>query len=640
MGVAVGRDGPERRRLVPAPRLQIRDPVRGSPDLDRVLALARRPPVDLASPRAEALVEIMTERLRRSDRPPGAPCGCAALGRRCIDRLLPAQAWALWEAPLGGGGGGGAGAGGLLAPIGVGHGKTGLDVMVATVIPNCKLAALLVPPGLVEQFVAEYLAWSEHFAVPSLVVSGTNGVADRGWIHAGRPVLHLISYARFSRAEATDLLDRLAPDLVIADEAHALRHRSAARTARVLRYFASRPETRLCAWSGTVTSRSIRDFAHLAAFALGEGSPLPLDPDEVDRWAAAVDPSEWPAPPGALRRLTAPGEGAREALRRRQVETAAFVSTTSSVAGASIVLRERRAPPVPTDVRKKIADLRASWTRPDGEEFVEALAVARCARELACGFFYRWRFPGKPDPRDVEAWFAARKAWHRELREVLRDARPHMDSPLLCAKAAIRAYADPEYSGDLPTWRAASWPAWRDLRDTVAHETEAVWVDRWLARDAAEWAAGTRGIVWYEHDAFGRAVAEEGEARGVDLPVHGGGEGAEEAIRAVDGTRSIVASIRSHGVGRDGLQLLFAEQLVANPPASGDAWEQLLGRLHRQGQAADEVVAHVYRHTVEMAEAIDRAVETAKYIEGITGNRQKLLAADVEWAPVRTGVRA
>jgi len=79
------------------------------------------------------------------------------------------------------------------------------------------------------------------------------------------------------------------------------------------------------------------------------------------------------------------------------------------------------------------------------------------------------------------------------------------------------------------------------------------------------------------------------------------------------------------------LQFLFHDQLVANPPASAAAWEQLIGRLHREGQNADEVAASVYRHTPEMADAIDRAVRTAKYVESTMGSLQKLLAASCTW---------
>lgn len=584
------------------------DAVRGSFDLARVHQLARRPQLDLESTRALALVELMTSRLGRTN----SSCACTTLGRRrCIDRLLPAQAWALYEAGI---------VGGLLGPIGVGHGKTALDILVPLVIDDCRTAALLVPPGLVGQLEGEYLAIREHFNVPSLILPD-----GRGYLVAGRPALHVVPYSRFSREEMTDYLERLRPDLIIADEAHALKNASSVRTGRFMRYFAAHPETRLCCWSGSLTSKSICDFAHLSAYSLGMGSPLPVEPDEWRSWATAIDPSDWPAPAGALRALASPGEDIRDAMARRIVETRGVVATRGSVSGASIILRERRPSPIPNDLADLIRALHKTWTRPDGEELILALDVARCARELACGFYYRWRFPGDPPRALIDEWRAARSAWHQELREKLKHPKPHLDSPLLCAKAAIRAYAD--YEGDLPVWRADSWPRWRDVRNSVRYETEAVWVSDYLVRDAAAWAWSTRGIVWYEHTAFGEAVAA---ASG--LPLHGGGPEAESRIRAEKGDRSLIASIKSHGTGRDGLQYLFAEQLVANPPSSGDAWEQLLGRLHRQGQGANEVVTHVYRHTADMRDALDRALVLAKFIEGITTSQQKLLAADVEFA--------
>lgn len=583
----------------------------------RVLAVPRRPPLDLASRRAEAMVELMTRRLRRPDRPPGSACGCAALGRRrCVDRLLPPQAWALWEAPL---------AGGLLAPIVVGGGKTLLNVLVAMVMPRCQVAALLVPPKLVEQLLNEYAAIAEHFRVPSLIMPG----ARAGTLVAGAPRVHVIPYSKFSHEKSTVLLEDLQPDLIIADEIHNLKNRAATRTSRVMRYLEARilagRETRLCGWSGTITSRSIDDFAHLLAHALGESSPLPIDPREVERWASAIDPSDWPAPMGALRRLAAAGETVVQAVGRRIVETRGVVSTRSaSAVGASNVVRERRPPPIPQALAKMIAEVRGTWSRPDGEEYVRPVEVAQCARQLACGFYYRWRFPGDPPRAVIDRWFAARAAWHKELRKRLLDPSPHLDSPKLLMKAAIRFYEG--YAGALPTWASATWPEWRDVCRSVKHVTETVWVDDYLVRDAADWGLKNRGIVWYEHVAFGEAVARES-----GLELHRGGPDAEKRIRAVKGDRSIVASMGSHGEGRDGLQYLFDEQLVANPPSSGAEWEQLLGRLHRVGQESDEVTTHVYRHTAEMADAIDSALNLAKYIEGISTANQRLLAANVEF---------
>jgi hypothetical protein len=257
--------------LPPAVRYGQGAPVPGSADLVRVLGLPYRDPVNLDQ--AQGLVSSVTKRLARTRT---TPCTCQKLGRPCITTLLPAQAWALDEAPR---------ANGLIAPIGVGHGKTGLDLLISMVMGG-KSTVLLVPPRLVTQIELDYQAWAQHFEVPQLVTS------NRSFVRPGYPIVHVVPYSRLSRAGASDLLTALSPDLIVADEAHKLRHAQTATTARVLRRFVAHPDTRLCAWSGTLTSSSIKDYAHLAALCLREGSPLPLDPSVVNEWAEALDPSD------------------------------------------------------------------------------------------------------------------------------------------------------------------------------------------------------------------------------------------------------------------------------------------------------------------------------------------------------------
>jgi hypothetical protein len=584
-----------------------RPAVTGSEDLSRILEIPRRPPTDLDGPRGEALVELMSKRLSRGF---VGSCACKAEGRPCITRLKPAQAWALYEAPL---------AGGILGPIGVGHGKSILDILSPLVFPDCKLAVLLIPPSLKEQLLREYLRLREHFKVPSLRIGNT------GHVVKGAPVLHVIPYSQFSRAESTALLENLKPDLIIADEGHYLRHRQAARTSRVLRYLAKFPDTRLCVWSGTLTSKSVKDYAHLAAFALKESSPLPLDPNVLEEWSLALDPSDWPAPPGALEKLCDPGEPLHSAYHRRLVSTLGVTATRQSAVDASILICERKAPPIPETLQRMIKDLRAGWVRPDGEELVDILQVAKSARELASGLYLRWKFPRKEPESLIMDWFAARKAWNKELREKLKHRREHLDSPLLCQNAAMRHYNG--YSGDLPTWESDAWPKWAEIKDSVYHETEAVWVDDFLADDAVAWGKKHRGVIWFDVSAFGKRVAEKG-----GFPLYAGGPEAGARLAREKGDRTLVMSIQAHGTGTDGLQRLFSEQLVANPPSSGQAWDQLLGRLLRIGQTADEVTTYVYRHTDEFKEAIDKALLEAKYIQDTLGTAHKLMNASFDWS--------
>lgn len=599
------------------PALSYRPPVSESEDLDRILVLPRRSPLDLASARSTALVELMTERLRRRDRPVDA-CECQEkLGRPCVKRLLPVQAWTLFEAPL---------ARGVVAHVAVGSGKTLLDILLPMVMPGCRVAALFVPPGLVDQLALEYQAIGEHFRVPSLIMPQGRG----GRIFSDdRPVLHVMPYSRLQREEAAAWILSVKPDLIVADEAHSLKNRGATRTGRVMRYLADRiaagEPVSLAVWSGTIAADSILNFAHLAAFALEDGSPVPIDPDEAERWAAVLDPSDWPAQPGALKRLASPGESVLEAVGRRLRETRGFITASGrDDVGASIRVVERNPGKLPEPIRAAIRSVRDTWQRPDGEELADAFQVAQCVGVLNLGFYYRWRFPGDPPKALRDEWFAARKAWGREMRLKLERPELRLDSPKLLSRAAQRF--EEGYVGELPVWQSETWARWRDVKDLVPHVSEAVWVDDYLVRDAAEWATENIGIVWAEQPSFGAAVAKAAR-----IPWHPGGDGADARIRAERGTQSIVASIGSHGEGRDGLQFAFASQLVTWPLASGKEWEQLLGRLHRRGQKADEVLTAVYRHTTEARESIDQAVRKAKFVEGLLTAEQRLLNADVEW---------
>ncbi len=567
---------------------------------------------------------MMTERYRRERTD---PCRCRTkLNRECITTLRLTQAWALYEIGIGSG---------LLGPIGVGHGKTILDLLAPLALRNCRTAVLLVPPGLVTQLIAEYLLISEHFRVPSLWCHGSDYKA----IVEGAPVLHVFPYSRLCKASATTWLESMLPDAIIADEVHKLRHADTATTSRVLRYFGAHPETRFCGWSGSITDSSIRDYGHLAALALRFSSPLPLDPEVLEEWSRAIDPSDVPAPMGALEALCEQGESLHAGFHRRLVETPGVITTSEPAVDCDLTIRERSAPPIPDVVAEALDTLRAEWIRPDGEELVEAIEVARCAWQLACGFYYRWIFPpinGVPQrARVIEDWFKARKAWRRELRSFVAARKPHLDSPELCENAAARAWQPgiemrPDEvtwrkSDGLPLWRSHTYPAWRAIKDKVKHETETVRLHPFLAEDACAWAADNRGVVWYDKRAFGEWVAELS-----GLPRHGGGPGAGPRIMAEKGNRSIIASIKSHGTGRDGLQRLFRTQLVANPPPSATDWEQLLGRLHRVGQNASSVEAWFYRHTPELRAHVDQALRRAVYVQGTLGSAQKLRTGIVD----------
>jgi hypothetical protein len=610
-----------------------------SADLRRVLDLPRRPQPDDTNLRASALIEAMTARYGRGTR----RCRCAEIvaargqrPRKCFERLNLPQAWALYELGI---------VSGFLGAVQVGAGKTGISILAPLAMPDCKTALLLIPPTLVHQLIDEHELVAEHFRVPTLV---THGSIDFVREVPGAPTLHVLPYSILQLAKSTDWIPRLAPDLIIADEAHKIRNVGSATGGRIVRAFRDDPTMRFCAMSGSITDSSLKDYWHLSLLALRDGSPLPTSLDVTEEWARAIDASDTPAPPGALLEWCTPGEHVRDGYKRRLTETMGVVATHGSSVESSLVIDERVAPPLPPVIEDALNNLRATWQRPDGEELIDALSMSRCARELACGFYYRWKFPLiKGEPQKVGTilnWLEARKLWRKELRQKLRSREVHMDSPLLCTRAAMRHWDGYEpgvrevptgeldddgeeimeevidEDRNLPTWDAEHWPRWRDTRNTVTYQTEAVRLDDYLARDASRWAHENTGIVWYAQAELGRWIAEIS-----GLPLHGGGPDAGKFIARATGETSIICSIQSHGTGRDGLQYKFATQLFTSPPSSATVAEQALGRLHRQGQASPEVSAFYYSHTPELEAAIQQAMRRAAYVQRTLGSPQKLL---------------
>lgn len=587
-------------------------PVKMSEELRRILALPRRKvPTDAEN---KTVAAHMTNMLSRAN----SSCNCHKFRPNtenpCIKTLRPVQAWTLLEIAT---------RGGAIGSIGVGHGKTLLNVMAATVAPGCKVALLLVPPRLVKQLIVDYALLSEHFKVPSLVVHNADAVTRRS-ATPGVSVLHVMPYSKLSRKDASLFIAKLTPDLIISDEVQRLKDLGTATASRVDRHMSEFPNTMFCGWTGTLTDTSIKEYAHLMSWAFGDGSPLPRDEETLKEWSTALDPTKtFPAPAGALLSLCSePGQIVHEAYADRLVETWGFISTTQSAIKAKLTITDREPPPMPDTVREALHQVRA-WERPDGEELVEATQVATCAKQVACGFYYKWVYP-RNEPDDViKTWFEVRKAWNKELREKLMPMEELLDSPLLCREAADRYLEG--YEGELPVWQTENYVRWQEVKDTVKPDTAVVWIDDWLAQDAADWARANLGIVWYTHVAFGAKVAELSR-----LPMHGGGPDSDVRIMRERGDRSIVASIHAHGTGTDGLQRLYCNQLFANPPSGGKTWEQLLGRLHRIGQESPEVFGQVYRHTEEFRAAIDEALRRGKYVHLTTKNQQKLKDA-ISW---------
>lgn len=482
---------------------------------------------------------------------------------------------------------------GLVGPLAVGSGKTIISLL-ASVILKAQRPVLFVPPTLQIPLRREIEKLSKHFRLP------TN--------------LYIIPYSQLSVASSTALLEQIKPDLIICDEAHMIKSASSARTKRVLRYFRQYPTTRFIALSGTLTSKGLRDYAHLCELALREGSPLPTEEADLIAWANCIDSGSQPqerdwsafAAFSDLRHIPDTNrrqDEARAVFQRRFTRTPGVVATTEASVQCSLNLYEREVE-TPPEVEDALAALRRSWSRPDGEVMESALDMWRLGMQLSQGFWLRWVWPNGVVDHE---WLNARAEWHRQVRYVVERSITGLDSPFLVWQAVSRGLlTQPDI--------IRAWAAWDAVRHRPTPPTETVWISDFLIRDALRWLREhPRGLIWHNDR------ATEAALRAAGVPTYG-----RKEVPPLDGSRKGMAlSVRVHGTGLN-LQYAHSENLILSFPSSGKTMEQLLGRTHRQGQEADEVTLHYYQHTVAAREAVITARADARYNEDTQGSPMKL----------------
>jgi hypothetical protein len=482
--------------------------------------------------------------------------------------------------------------GGLVAAVGVGFGKT-LPSFIAGTALGVDHTVLLVPPALVNQTEKEIRRFRPHFNLPYR--------------------LTVVSYGMLSTAEGTDLLERLAPDLIVADECHMLRHSTSARTKRVLRYFRKNPETHFVGLSGTLTAKSLKDFAHLIELALRNKSPIPLDYLELESWANCIDVNGAPLRSdfGVVRPLVEAwdkeGGSARVAFRERFRASPGVVATEGQSCGASLYMKlddSLKAPPL---IVAAIKRLEKTWVTPGGEELEDIVALYRHRRHLASGFYMEWDWPnGVVD----KVWLRARSEWSINVRRVLHRSVEGRDSPLLVAR-----WADGSECRDIDLIRA--WESWSLVKDRPVPPSKIIWMDKFLVDYLFEKAMNSKKpvIIWTQHRAIREALAERG------LTAFGPGDAPEEVKKPM----SCVMSIPAHGTGKN-LQK-WSHNILADFPANGAVVEQCLGRSHRPGQQADEVIVEFFLQHKSVEDDVTKALKVCQYIEESTGGKTKLNAA-------------
>lgn len=432
----------------------------------------------------------------------------------------------------------------------------------------------------------------------------------------------LCSYGQLSVSNFTEYLDREKPELIIADEAHKLKSCSSVRTKRLFTYLLENPSTRFIGMTGTVTTKSLEEYAHLFEAALGDRTPIPRDGEHLDLWndhlSPRAKPLEW-----QWDRLEPLANKYGESLRSTRIPTkkrrilqrayckhltqasGVHFSTKPSV-GASLVIYEKKGIDYPDKLKQLEKDVKEAKCLPNGEFFANDAQEAKTLFEIAHGFYYVWDWSGVAKSIRFD-WTYARSDWQRALRSFLvGPLQKRLDAPSLIERRIESG------STGLPGWLVDSYRSWAKIRHKCSPKTIPIWVDDYLVRYAREFlAASNDTILWYHFKAFADKLRPY-----VKLYEAG------DKLRI---TKHKCAMSLAHATGNN-LQA-WNNQLFITPMASGERWEQALGRTHRQGQLSDTVTASVPQHHPIFVRKFRQAQEDARYIQETTGAAQKLCYA-------------
>ncbi len=488
---------------------------------------------------------------------------------------------------------------GLLGLVGVGEGKTLASFLLPQVLCPEGRSLLIIPANMRAQCLKDWETYSSHFKLPAN--------------------MELRSYEEISTAP--NLLKAIAPDAIICDEVHKLKNKKSTRTKRLARYISQRYRdgnpVKFVGLSGTITSTSLRDFAHLAAWALREKSPTPLTYALVERWANVIDRD---AKPKQADRITMQalvqrfGGDERTAFKKRLISAGGVVTSIKGRPPCSLAMEERIIKNIPDKIIEALDHVNKTWQTPDGEELNSPLEKTRIFRQLICGFYYFWNWPkGQVDTE----WMKARSNWNRETRNYLKTAKEGYDSPSLVRNACVR-HITGRQKEDLPRELLEAYLEWQPHSHKDMPPVGARWISNYLIEDIVSWANSQKEppIIWYEHIAFAARLG-----RFTNWPIFAQGTKSDKALLSVDRAIPAIVSARAHATGKN-LQV-WGNQIIANPLSDGARFEQLLGRCHRNGQQRPLITATVYNHRI-FAAALAQARLSAKYIEECTEQEQRL----------------
>ena len=414
-------------------------------------------------------------------------------------------------------------------------------------------------------------------------------------------------------ADIKDPPTPIEPDYLGLDEVDALRNVTKSAVARrVARFFSNHNSTqcRRLGGTGTLFEDSIGEMFPALSWFLEENAPIPFEYTEREAWCGAMDPT---APrggrydPSVL--IQAFGgnlgaedwhEEARRSYGRFLVQTPGFVVVNKASCHTGVHMRVL---PAPRDeaIESLFVPLRDFGRAVDDYIIGDSLSRRRYAVSLGGGWVDVW------DPRPPKPWLDARNAYNQAVADVIRNSN-RRGVPIDTERQARKYLRD---SNEMREWYA--------IRDSFIPNTVPVSVSLSTVNYIKQWLTlNDPAVVWVQGTWLGETLegvtkalyyADEGKSKSGSKPVPG---------------KSIIASVQSNMRGRNWQSL--NKCLIVGAFARASWIEQIVGRMHRQGQGQDVWVDYL-AVSGESIRAFDRVRERASGPADMFELKQKVITA-------------
>lgn len=462
--------------------------------------------------------------------------------------------------------------GSLIAPVSVGGGKTAISVLVANdafYLFGKKKILLIEPSHLIDQLrYRELPKYRRHISinVPFYWLAGETARRRKALAESQRFGVYVVSYSLLSREDGAEIMDAIAPDLVIGDEIHRIASANPSARGRRFKEIVKKFQPNIVGLSGTITTKSPRDYHFLVTSALREYSFVPRPNYLADEWAKIIDTNannidqfaagERPQPGpylkvvdwakaafpkekiqlGTTKTKTTPYTkdivGFRRAHNKRMQTCpgvvcsngADLVGSSLRISNLHITKAEKESCPGWEALQEKVKQLTELWIAPNGDEIEYALHIWRYRYELeGIGGYNDLSWP------TVEKLSERRKITVREADEVLmrsqhqhnlhqeyarilrswikNKAKTGMDTPMLIGQEMYRNGAMNVGGEIFDAWtkeRGAIFP------EIVEREKSFVRLCPFRINRIVKWAKGFRkespnkgALVWYDNIGVG-----------------------------------------------------------------------------------------------------------------------------------------